>query len=366
MYSPFIYSDQPMVLANPLKTQYQAYNQLNTSRIMALQNKNTKKHLELKSVKGMYKGMFVILDSKQGNKSLTICPSLDLYKIKEISDCKMAITITNVRTHAEQTVTPDRLELITETDLISLQNNTDVFQIMAKANRKVRHNFKPGNYNASYRYYPILPEENDHLGDDNTPTDDVVQVENRDPQGSSILNPDWPQGTEGQEYKGSQVDESTNSSKQFPQIEDSHTDQEPKPAIKYSLRNREIYSTLIINSKTITKLCLKNLQAIGTRDEYAAAKKALRTHSSICQVPSCLTCKFELESRDYLYSPTNMSHTTLIKDQSNTNQSTIKKSVSFARDTSFTVQSNSSTLNLKKLNQAWNASTSLLETNLII
>ena len=63
---------------------------------------------------------------------------------------------------------------------------------MAKANRKVQHNFKPGNYNASYRYYPILPEENDHLGDDNTPTDDVVQVENRDPQGSSILNPDWP------------------------------------------------------------------------------------------------------------------------------------------------------------------------------
>ena len=115
----------------------------------------------------MNKGMFVILDSKQGNKSLTICPSLDLYKIKEISDCKMAVTITNVRTNSEQTVSPDRIELLKEADLISLQNNTDVFQIMAKANRKERHNFKPGNYNANYKYYPILPEEDVHLGDDN-------------------------------------------------------------------------------------------------------------------------------------------------------------------------------------------------------
>ena len=97
----------------------------------------------------MKNGMFVILDSKQGNKSLTICPSMDLFKIKDISDCKMAVTITNVRTNSEQTVTPDRIELLTENDQIRLQNNTDVFQIMAKANRQRRHNFKAGNFNAN-------------------------------------------------------------------------------------------------------------------------------------------------------------------------------------------------------------------------
>ena len=99
-----------MVLANPLKAQWQTYNQLNSSRIKALQNKNTKKHHDLKSVRGMRNGMFVILDSKQGNKNLTICPSMDLFKIKDISDCKMAVTIINVRTNSEQTVIPDRIE----------------------------------------------------------------------------------------------------------------------------------------------------------------------------------------------------------------------------------------------------------------
>ena len=103
-----------------------------------------------------------------------------------------------------------------------------------------------------------------------------------------------------------------------------------------------------------------------TRDEYAATRKALRTHASICKVQSCPTCKFEVESRGYLFSPTNMLNTTLIKDQTHTKQSTTKKSVSFARDTSFNVHSNSAILNFKKLNQAWTASTSLLETNLII
>ena len=101
MYSPFIFTDQPLILANPLKAQWQTYNQLNTSRIKALENKNTKTHHQLKSVRGMKNGMFVILDSKQGNKSLTICPSMDIFKIKDIRDCKMAVTITNVRTNSE-------------------------------------------------------------------------------------------------------------------------------------------------------------------------------------------------------------------------------------------------------------------------
>ena len=59
----------------------------------ALQNSKHKKHDQLSSVRGMAVGMYVKLDSKVGNKSINICPSLDLYKIKEISDCKMSVTL---------------------------------------------------------------------------------------------------------------------------------------------------------------------------------------------------------------------------------------------------------------------------------
>ena len=168
---------------------------------------------------------------------------MDLFKIKDISDCKMAVTLINVTTNLEQTVTPDRIELLTENDLISLQNNTDVFQIMAKANRKVRHNFKPGNYNANYRYYPILPEEDVHLGDDDFPANEVIQIVKTNPQSSSIIDPDWPKGSANQEDQGRRIDENTNSSIQVDQIEHSQADQVPQTAIKYSLRNRKVYHT---------------------------------------------------------------------------------------------------------------------------
>ena len=102
-----------------------------------------------------------------------------------------------------------------------------------------------------------------------------------------------------------------------------------------------------------------------TRDEFAAARKALRTHASICNVQSCPTCKFEVESRGYKFSPTNILYTTLIKDDIHTKQLITKKSVSFAKDTSFRVQSNSAIINFIKINQAWISSTSLIETNLI-
>ena len=120
----------------------------------------------------------------------------------------MAVTLINVRTNSEQTVSPDRIELLTETDLISLQNNTDVFEIMAKANRQQRHNFKAGNFNANYKYYPIIPEEDEHLCEDNFPANDVIQVVNTDPQSSSIINPDWPKGSANQEDQGRRIDES--------------------------------------------------------------------------------------------------------------------------------------------------------------
>ena len=52
---------------------------------------------------------------------------------------------------------------------------------MAKANRKQRHNFKAGNFNANYKHYPIIPEIDEHLCEDNLPANDVIQVVNTDP-----------------------------------------------------------------------------------------------------------------------------------------------------------------------------------------
>ena len=236
----------------------------------------------------------------------------------------MAVTITNVRTNSDQTVTPDRIELLTENDLISLQNNTDVFQIMAKANRQRRHNFKAGNFNADYKYYPNIPDHVDQFSNDDFPTETEINVVNEDPQTTSIVNPDWPEGSANQEDQSNEINESANSSIQFQQIKDSQTDQ---TEIKYSLRNRKVYNTLVVNSQTsnYNQLCLKNLQAIMTRDEYAAARKALRTHASICNVQSCPTCKFEVESRGYKFSPTNILNTTLIKDDIHTKQLITKK-----------------------------------------
>merc|ERR1712030_21392 len=174
-------------------------------------------------------------------------------------------------------------------------------------------------------------------------------------------------GSTYQEDQGHRIDESANSSVQVDQIEHSQAVQEPQTEIKYSLRNRKVYHTLVVNGQTnnYSKLCLKNLQAIMTRDGYSATRRALRSHASICEVQNCPTCKFEIESRGYQFSPTNILNTTLIKNEIHTKQLITKKSVSFAQGTNFSVQANSAILDFKRINQAWTASTSLLETNLI-
>ena len=172
----------------------------------------------------------------------------------------MAITLVNVSTNSEQTVSPDRIELLTESDLISLHNNTDVFDIMAKANRKQRHNFKAGNFNANYKYYQS-PENDENVCKDNFPANDVIQVVDSTPQTSSIIDPDWPIRTSDQEYQGSKIDETGNAHIQNQQIENSETDQKPQTE-RYSLRNRKICHTLLVSSRTnnYSNLCLKNLQ----------------------------------------------------------------------------------------------------------
>ena len=87
-----------------------------------------------------------------------------------------------------------------------------------------------------------------------------------------------------------------------------------------------------------------------TRDGYAATRRALRIHASICKVQNCPTCKFEIESRGYQFSPTNILNTTIIKDEIHTKQLITKKSVSFAQGTNFNVQANSAILDFKKIN----------------
>ena len=84
----------------------------------------------------------------------------------------MAITLVNVRTNSEQTVSPDRIKLLTEADLISLYNNTDVFDILAKANRKQRNTFKAGDLSANYKYYS-LPEIDEKSCEDDLPDHDM-------------------------------------------------------------------------------------------------------------------------------------------------------------------------------------------------
>ena len=180
--------------------------------------------------------MFVILDSKRGKKSLTICPSMDLFKVKEISDCQMAITLTNVRTNSEQTVTPNRIELLTENDLISLQNNSNVFQIMTTANRQRRHNFKAGNFKADYKYFPNIPDHVDQFSNDDFPTETQVNVVQDDPQTTGIVIPDWPLGSTNPEDQSNEIHENANSSIEFQQIENPQINQVPQAEIKYSLR----------------------------------------------------------------------------------------------------------------------------------
>ena len=162
----------------------------------------------------------------------------------------MAITLTNVRTNSEQTVTPDRIELLTENDRISLQNNSDVFQIMTTANRQRRHNFKAGNFNADYKYFPNIPDHVDQFSNDDFPTETQVNVVQDDPQTTGIVNPDWPLGSTNPEDQSNEIHENANSSIEFQQIENPQINQVPQAEIKYSLRNRKVYSTLVVNNQT--------------------------------------------------------------------------------------------------------------------
>ena len=99
-----------------------------------------------------------------------------------------------------------------------------------------------------------------------------------------------------------------------------------------------------------------------TRDGYAATRRTLRLHADICKIQNCPTCQFEIDARGYQFNPANILYTTLLTDEIHTKQLITKKSVSFAQGTNFNAQA---TLDFKRINQAWTASISLLETNLI-
>ena len=103
----------------------------------------------------------------------------------------MAVTLVNVRTNSEQTVSPDRIELLTGTDLVSLHNATDVFDILAKANRKERNTFKAGDMGANYRYYS-LPEVNEEPCKDNLPDEDMITEIDTNAPTCHMNDPDRP------------------------------------------------------------------------------------------------------------------------------------------------------------------------------
>ena len=181
-----------------------------------------------------------------------------------------------------------------------------------------------------------------------------------------MYDPDWPIRTKDQENQGYNIDKSGNAGVEIQQVENTETNQVPQTEI-YSVRNRKVFHTLMVSSQinNYSNLSLKNLQAMMTRDGYTATRRALRIHADICEVQNCPTCKFEIEARGYQFSPTNILNTTLLTNEIHTRPLITKKTVSFAQGTNFNVQANSAILDFKRINQAWAASTSLLETNLI-
>ena len=279
LYSPFIFDEQPMVLENPVKTQQSSYDYLNKLRIKALQGSSHKKHTNLRSVRGMNVGMFVTLDSKVGKKSLNIYPSLDLYKIKSISDCKMAVTLINVRTNSVQTVSLDRIELLTPADLISLHNASDIFEIMGKANRQERNTFQMGDVAAHYRYYSP-PEVSKEPCNDNLQNEEMIAEVDEGAPSSHMHIPDMPGRLNDNENDGENIDEGSYCSTDVEKGETTQGDQVCQPEI-YRLRNRAVYSMLLVSNKhtNFSHLSIKNLQGIMTRDLYKATRKALRDHN---------------------------------------------------------------------------------------
>ena len=261
---------------------------------------------------------------------------------------------------------PNMIDLVTGADLISLHNASDIFEIMGKANREERNTFQMGDVGALYKYY-CPPEVCKEPSNDNLQNEEMIAEVDEGAPSSHMHIPDMPGRLNDNENDGDNIDEGSYCSTDVEKGESTQGDQICKPAI-YSLRNRTVYSMLVVSNKhtNFSHLSIKNLQGIMTRDLYKATRKALRDHNSICDLENCYICDFSIEAKSYTFCPTNIRNTSLVTNDVLTRTlNSKKKVVSFAKDTIFHYQVNSATLNYTRVQQSTAANCSLLETNLL-
>ena len=171
----------------------------------------------------------------------------------------MSVTLLNLRTNSVQTVSPHRIELLNGGDLISLHNLSDIFEVMARANRLQRNTFQKGNTSAHYKYIDYL------LSNENHEKKDDIAAEN-DIGPDSEMHAPYGTGWSDQDNKGSDnIDEGSYSTYVGSAgIGDSSQGQEIAQPARYKLRNRNIYCMSLCRQKPkyYSNLSIGNLQDI--------------------------------------------------------------------------------------------------------
>ena len=314
LFSPFIYTEQALILENPVHTQLKSYEQLAQQRINALTGKNNLSHLKLKSVKNLRVGSFCTIDADRGNKNIDIMPSIDLYKISAFSPDRMSVTVHNIRTGGYQTLSPDRLQLLNIKDIISLHNNTDCWEILAKSNRLKRGSYIAGNNSNSHKF--LSPVEEDMIHD--LSQEEEVQHIDLQHKGGEYRQ---VQGVrEAQSGGQHEADKEAHQ----PEVickerrKDPETQNEKSPATKnYNLRPRVKASLSLLKiprqDRKVESLSVSDMQAIVCRRAYKAFRSALHLHSELCQegASTCSTCKFHKIALNFSYNASNTKHTEL-------------------------------------------------------
>ena len=247
--------------------------------------------------------------------------------------------------------------------MISLHNSSDIFEVMARANRLQRNTFQKGDASADYKYIDYLPMP----GNDNLEKEEGIAAEYNVVPDSEMHAPDGTSRSD-QDYQDSDnVDEGSYDVGNVGVGDSSHGKEITKPAI-YTLRNRSIYCMSISRHKPkyYSNLSIGNLQVIMDRAGYNATKNALRGHNAICDLVTCHICDFNKEAKNYSFSPTNIKNTSLVSENITTktlNKRT--KTVHFEKSTNFNHQVNNVSINFTRIQQSVAAACSLLETNLL-
>ena len=345
LFSPFIYTEQALMLENPVHTQFKSFEQLAQRRINALTGKNQLKHTQLTAVKNLRVGSFCTVDANQGNKSINIMPSVDLYKITAFSPDRMSVTVHNIRTGSYQSLSPDRLQLLRPSDLVSLHNNTNCWEILAKSNRLQRGSYIGGNNFNSHKF--LSPVENDmvkELSQQQEVQDIGLEREGDERRQLHAVR---------EAHTGGQHEADENAHQ--PEIifkaegEDPETQSEESPAKRYNLRPRVRASLSLLKVPRQIKmgdsLSVSDMQAIVCRSAYKAFRVALNLHSESCQegANACGVCKFNKIALNFSYNASNTKNTELpaLKQSAKS-----PSKVHFAPDTIFHQQQNMSSFNI--------------------